>query len=448
MVAEDTLEKYGLFNAKVPRYTSYPPANLFIPDAGRRFQLPWLNDVKDNEALSLYVHIPFCRRLCWFCACRTQGTRTFRPVETYVNAVLLEIAAIRRHLPPQVSVSRLHLGGGTPTLLAPATMDKLLNCIYENFERAADHEFSVEIDPTEALPELLATLADWGMNRASIGVQDFAPKVQDAVGRRQSYAETLSVVTLLRDLGVRSLNLDVIYGLPHQTQDTLAETLDQVICIHPDRLALYGYAHVPKISKRQVMIDEDALPGPLTRHRMAEMAHGAMVDHGYVPLGIDHFALPDDSLAKAAAAGTLRRNFQGYTDDPCETLIGFGTSAISQFRAGFLQNAVATAAYSERVFDTGLAAHKGVALTSDDRVLGNMIHELMCYGSIRLSTQGGTIGTRAHDILTALQHKFADVVSFDGDLFTIYPEAKSITRLIAASLDGYDRTKMRHSAAI
>lgn len=448
MVTEDTLEKYGLFNAKVPRYTSYPPANLFVPDAGRRFQLSWLSDVRDNEALSLYVHIPFCRRLCWFCACRTQGTRTLRPVETYVDVVLSEIAAIRRRLPPQVSVSRLHLGGGTPTLLAPATMDKLLNCIYENFERATDHEFSVEIDPTEAQPELLATLAGWGMNRASIGVQDFAPKVQDAIGRRQSYAETESVVTQLRDLGVRSLNLDLLYGLPHQTQDTLAETLDQVIRINPDRLALYGYAHVPKMSKRQVMIDEDALPGPRTRHRMAQMAHGAMVDHGYVPLGIDHFALPDDRLAKAAAAGTLRRNFQGYTDDPCETLIGFGASAISQFRAGFLQNAVATAAYSERIADTGLAAHKGVALSSDDRVVGNMIHELMCYGSIRLSTLGGTVGTRAHDILTSLQHEFADVVSFDGDLFNIYPEAKSITRLIAASLDGYDRTRMRHSAAI
>ncbi len=448
MVSDDTLEKYGLFSAKVPRYTSYPPANLFVPDAGRRFQRDWLDLVEDGESLSLYAHIPFCRRLCWFCACRTQGTRTLRPVESYVDVLISEIRAIAGHLPNNVSLSRLHLGGGTPTLLSPDIMDRLLASIYDRFEKAPDHEFSVEIDPTEAAPELLATLARWGMNRASIGVQDFEPQVQQAIGREQSFEDTNRVVAELRDLGVRSLNLDLLYGLPHQTLDSLSKTLDQVVRIAPDRLALYGYAHVPKVSKRQVMINEAALPGPRIRHQMAGMAHDALVDTGYLPLGIDHFALPDDSLARASVGRTMRRNFQGYTDDPCETLIGFGASAISQFRGGFLQNAVATAAYAERIENGGLAAHKGLALTEADRLVGAMIHELMCYGTVHVSALPGHQAVQAHDILQNVSGDFPEVVSFDGERFAIDPGAKSLTRLIAASLDSYDRTEMRHSAAI
>lgn len=448
MVADLVLEKHGLFDAKVPRYTSYPPANLFRPDAGRRFQTDWLSEVPNGARLSLYVHIPFCRRLCWFCACRTQGTKTLRPVESYVDIVTDEIEAIRARLPADVTVSRLHLGGGTPTLLSPAMMTQLLDAIYRRFDRAEDHEFSVEIDPTEAAPDLLATLSERGMNRASIGVQDFAPKVQDAIGRRQSFARTRDVVNQLRDLGLHSLNLDLLYGLPHQTMDSLSETLDQVCQIEADRLALYGYAHVPKVSKRQVMISEDALPGPRTRHAMAGMAHDVLVAQGFVPLGIDHFARPTDSLAVASANGTLRRNFQGYTDDPCDYLIGFGASAISQFPGGFLQNAVATAAYSERIESSGLAAHKGLALSDADRLLGAMIHALMCYAEIRLDDLPRAEGLDPAGILSAAHAQFGDVTRYDGKVFTLDPSAKSLTRLIAAALDGYDRTGMRHSAAI
>ena len=448
MITEDTLDKYGLFSAKVPRYTSYPPANLFETDTGRRMQHGWLRDVRAGESLSLYVHIPFCRRLCWFCACRTQGTRTLRPVADYVDVVISEIAAVRALLPAGVSVSRLHLGGGTPTLLPPDMMDRLLDTIFSNFSLAEDHEFSVEIDPTEAAPDLLATLADWGMDRASIGVQDFAPRVQEAIGREQSFDVTRDVVQTLRDLGVASLNLDLLYGLPFQTLQGLGRTLEQVIDIQPDRLALYGYAHVPKMSKRQVMIDDTTLPGPRARHHMASAAQDMLVAAGYQPLGIDHFARPHDRLAQAARAGRMRRNFQGYTDDPCDTLIGFGASAISQFRGGFLQNAVSTAAYTERVAANGLAAHKGLRLSPTDEVMGQMIHALMCYGTVQIADLPADHADWARGVLTAAAEQFAEVSHFDGACFRLDEAAKSLTRVVAASFDGYVDTEMRHSAAI
>ncbi|MEX0285112.1 MAG: oxygen-independent coproporphyrinogen III oxidase [Paracoccaceae bacterium] len=432
----------------MPRYTSYPPANLFEQDTGRRVQAGWLDEVRPGERLSLYIHIPFCRRLCWFCACRTQGTRTLRPVESYVDTLIDEMAVVRAAMPERVSVSRLHLGGGTPTLLSPELMERLIGRLNDRFEFDADMEFSVEIDPTEAAPGVLESLAGLGMNRASIGVQDFEPQVQKAIGRQQSFEETADVVAQLRDMGVHSLNLDLLYGLPHQTADTLAATLEQVFRLQPDRLALYGYAHVPKMSKRQVMIDDSTLPGPRTRHSMAELAHSAFTHRGYVPLGIDHFAKPEDSLARAAANRTMRRNFQGYTDDPCETLIGLGASAISRFRGGFVQNAVATAAYADRVARDGLAGHRGLKLGPVENLIGEMISKLMCYGEINLASLPDAPGLDAYDVLSRVHHRFADVSSFDGARFILSPDAKSLTRVVAAALDASDRQEQRHSAAI
>ncbi|MEM9716600.1 MAG: oxygen-independent coproporphyrinogen III oxidase, partial [Pseudomonadota bacterium] len=353
------LEKYGLFDAKVPRYTSYPPANRFEAGIGQRNQGQWLAQTEPKEPLSLYVHIPFCRRLCWFCACRTQGTKTLRPVEDYVDILLREIDAVSFQLERQRDIARLHLGGGTPTLLSATAMHKLLVCIFDNFSPTSDFEFSVEIDPTEASDDILSTLTKWGMDRASIGVQDFDPAVQEAIGREQSFEDTKRVVDVLRDAGLKSLNMDLLYGLPHQTEPTIRRTLEDIKSLSPDRLALYGYAHVPHVSKRQVMIPTDDLPDPRQRFKLAEIAQTVLSDSGYVTLGIDHFAKPDDGLAQAAAAGTMKRNFQGYTDDPCVTLIGFGASAISKFRQGYSQNAVATAAYVERVQASGMVGHRG-----------------------------------------------------------------------------------------
>ena len=447
----DILRTYGLFDAKVPRYTSYPPANRFQPDLGRLRQPDWLQAITENEAVSIYVHIPFCRRLCWFCACRTQGTKTLKPVHDYLTHLLAEMAAVRALVPASIKMARLHLGGGTPTLLSADQMRILLDAIFGAFRTADDFEFSVEIDPTEAEKDVLAELGNWGKCRASIGVQDFDPAVQKAIGRQQSFEETSRVVSILRNSGVRSLNIDLLYGLPFQTIDGLMTTLDQVITLRPDRLALYGYAHVPHMSKRQVMIPDNALPDPETRYHMSSKAEARAVARGYVPLGLDHFARPSDSLAQAAGAGTMRRNFQGYTDDPCQTLIGFGASAISTFKEGYTQNAVSTAAYQQRVQEGGLAAHRGYELTERDRVLSEIINALMCRGQVdALET------TRRHpdyeldvaSILQGLANAFPRAVDLGGTVFSIRPGYSCLSRVMAAHVDADMQSGQIHSLAI
>ncbi len=451
MENEALLEKYGLFSAKVPRYTSYPPANRFKPEIGRRVQPDWLSALNAADPVSIYVHIPFCRRLCWFCACRTQGTQTLRPVEAYVDVLIEEIAALTKRMPGAIPMARLHLGGGTPTLLSPGLMERLLASLFDAFPTAPGFEFSVEIDPTEADETLLATLASWGMRRASVGVQDFALVVQDAIGREQSFEQTRRVVDTLREHGVKSLNLDLLYGLPFQTDQSLARTLAQVLNLAPDRLALYGYAHVPHVSKRQVMIKDDALPDTLTRYRLAEMSRKRLIAQDYTPIGIDHFARPTDSLATALDSGSLKRNFQGYTDDPCETLIGIGASAISQFRDGFSQNAVATAAYTENVTQRGLAGHRGFVMSETDHLIASMIQDLMCQGKVELSGISQRAPHMAHSaqrIVAGLCDAFPDAVAFNHEKLSILPQARSLARIIATAVNEYAGEEAQGSLAI
>lgn len=447
----NTLRDYGLFDAKVPRYTSFPPANRFRPNVGARNQRAWLSALPPDEPVSLYIHIPFCRRLCWFCACRTQGTSSLRPVEAYLEDLITEIAAVARTAPEGLRMGRLHLGGGTPTLLAAAQMERLLDAVEHAFAPAPDYEFSVEIDPTEAELPVLRCLAQRGMRRASIGVQDFDPKVQQAIGRAQSFALTQKVVHQLRALGVRSLNIDLLYGLPHQTQRALVDTLNLVLALRPDRLALYGYAHVPHMSKRQVMIPDAALPSPETRYGDAALAKSLLETAGYVAIGIDHFARPEDSMARAAQRGRLRRNFQGYTDDPCPTLIGLGASAISRLPQGYLQNAVATRAYCQRVQSSGLAAHKGYTLTAEDRMVADLVEAILCDGtvetdqiSVRHPGQAGAVTV----LLYALSRAYPKAVAKVPGGIALRPGMGAFARVAAAHLDRALHEHHIHSTAI
>ena len=445
------LRRHGLFDAKVPRYTSYPPANHFGRDVGADVQCDWIAAVPQGESVSVYIHIPFCRRLCWFCACRTQGTRTMRPVEAYVEHLLTEIAQVKRLLPNGITMGRLHLGGGTPTILSAATMARLLQAVFDAFDRNTDFEFSVEIDPTDAAPDLLQTLIDFGMNRASIGVQDFADHVQKAIGRPQSLDQTKFVAEFLRGAGLPSLNVDLLYGLPHQTPDSFRRTLDHVTDLAPDRLAIYGYAHVPWMSKRQVMIRDSDLPEAMERFELATIAQNTLADQGYRAIGIDHFAKPGDSLAHADVKGTLRRNFQGYTDDQSETLLGFGASAISAFRQGYVHNAVATSAWQDRVISGDLAGHKGYVLTPQDRVVSQIIADLMC----RFRFDTGALQRRFQDqigvIAVARQmlcDSYSDVLKEDGDSLSLTAEGKSLVRIIARQVDSFVGVSGGYSAAI
>lgn len=445
------LREYGLFDAKVPRYTSYPPANRFEPNIGAQKQANWLANVPKNSPLSIYVHIPFCRRLCWFCACRTQGTKTLQPVDVYVDDLVTEIKSVARHLTGAHEMARLHLGGGTPTLLTVAQMTRLLNALDQAFERASNFEFSVEIDPTEAAPEILDLLATHGMARASIGVQDFEPKVQNAIGRHQSLEQTTQVVTHLRNHGVTSLNIDLLYGLPFQTKETLKATLTKVRALRPDRLAMYGYAHVPHMSKRQVMIQTESLPNPMERYEASLVARELLLAAGYEAIGIDHFARPSDSLAKAAKAGNVKRNFQGYTDDPCATLIGFGASAISKFPEGYVQNAVATNAYQARLRSGRLAGHKGYIMTAEDRVVSDLIDQMMCRACIDVQDLSARHVSFAHvigQIAQDLQNRFPKAVNLSNGKLSLRPSMIPLARVVAACVDTSLHANYLHSAAV
>ena len=451
MAIHDRLRELGLFDARVPRYTSYPPANHFGDTVTDQRHAEWLAAVPPGTRMSLYLHIPYCRRLCWFCACRTQGTATDRPLLPYLGYLKAELATVGRHLPADVTIGQIHLGGGTPTLLPPEMIADLGRTLAGFRPWAPDLTFSVEIDPTEVDAARIDALAAIGMNRASIGVQDFDAVVQDAIGRAQSFAQTRAVVTRLREAGIGSLNVDLLYGLPHQTRARMADSVQRVLSLHPDRIALYGYAHVPWMAKRQVMIPAEALPGPEERLQLFETARRLFVWDGYAEIGIDHFARERDSMAAAARAGTLHRNFQGYTDDTAEVLIGIGASAISRFPQGYAQNLSTSSRYAAAVEEGRLATERGHAMTPDDRLRADMIEQLMCRFALdlpALSARHAVPLSRLREITAPLSDRFADHLSDQGDVIRLTDSSRLIARLAAHSIDAYALPEGRHSRAL
>jgi len=442
------LSRKGLFDARVPRYTSYPPATAFSPQTGADFQVSCIKALDPATPVSVYIHIPFCERLCWFCACRTQGTTTLKPVANYLRVLKGELGLLRATLPAGVTMGQMHWGGGTPTILPPDMIRELAQAVKAVIPPAPEFSFSVEIDPTLVDDAKIAALAEVGMTRASIGIQDFAIDVQEAIGRKQSFAVTRTCVNSLRAAGITSLNADLVYGLPHQTPAKLADTIAKVRALDPDRIALFGYAHVPTFSKRQKLIPDAALPDEETRYRLARQAAQAFTGSGYDAIGIDHFGKPDDSLTIAAKNGHLRRNFQGYTDDTCPTLIGIGASSISQFADGYVQNASATAAYIARIEAAQLSGHRGYAMTAEDRLRATAINMLMCDFEIDLDVLAchpdAAMLTPIHDAVIAA---FDGFVVRKGSRIQITPAGRPLTRIIAQKYDGFSDIAARYSQA-
>ena len=451
MTHDPQLARLGLFDARVPRYTSYPTAPHFAADVGPSDFVQWIEALPEKSEVSLYIHVPFCRRLCWFCACRTQGTTSDEPVIAYVETLKAELALLRRHLPRGVSLSRLHWGGGTPTLLSPDLMRGLADAIFAVAPMAAAGEFSVEIDPNEIDDARLDALAAAGMNRASIGVQDFDPMIQKAIGREQSYQLTRDVAERIRDRGVASLNADILYGLPFQTGPRISDSVQKLLTLSPDRVALYGYAHVPWMSRRQQMIPSDAMPTPEERLDLFETARQLFLWDGYVEVGIDHFAKPEDGMAKALKAGTLRRNFQGYTDDTAPALIGLGASSISRFPQGFAQNASATAAHTKAIRDGRFSTHKGHRFQGEDLLRARIIEALMCdfrVSRAELLADHQVSPARLDALFQRAAETFGDMVRVTEEGFVIPDRARPLTRMIARAFDAYDSEKAKHSSAI
>ena len=437
----------------VPRYTSYPTAPHFHPGIDATVYRGWLEALGNGDEISLYLHIPYCDRLCWFCACHTKQTRHYEPVTAYLRSLHAEIATVARIVAGKAGVRAVHLGGGSPTMLRPEDMVALGAALRASFDFLPDARISVEIEPNDMDDGRLDALAEIGMTRASLGVQDFDPKVQKAINREQSFLLTKTVVDGVRSRGVESVNLDLLYGLPHQTRESVSSTVAQALTLEPDRIALFGYAHVPWFKKHQTMIDEAWLPGPVERFEQSQLAARAIVDKGYEAIGLDHFAKPGDALAVASRSGRLHRNFQGYTEDRCETLIGLGPSSISQFRQGYAQNMPSTAEYGRMVAGGGLAAIRGIALSDDDRVRGWVIERLMCdfaFSAIDLVERFGERGQRLLLEASSMALKDPDrLLELDGDCFVVPAESRPFVRSIAAKFDKYLETgKSRHSVAV
>jgi oxygen-independent coproporphyrinogen-3 oxidase len=440
-------------SSPVPRYTSYPTAPHFNESIGPEVYADWLRRLAAENRLSLYAHIPYCDRLCWFCACHTKQTLRYEPVEAYLKGLHAEIAAIGARVSREVPVTALHFGGGSPTLLRPDDMRALKACLEKNFSFAADAEISVEMDPNDLDEARHDALADIGMTRASLGIQDFDPTVQKSINRIQTFEQTRGVVEAARARGVRSVNCDILYGLPHQTLETLAETVRAVLSLAPDRIALFGYAHVPWMKKHQTMIDEAALPGVVARFEQMALAADMLVSAGYEAIGIDHFALPADRLAVAARQGTLRRNFQGYTDDQADALVGLGASSIGQLPEGYIQNMPATGEYLRRVEEGGLAAVRGYALTEEDRARAFVIEKIMCDFGFSFAALAachpafsGIIRAEAVGFAAADRDGLARI---EGDRYVLTAAGRPFARTVAAVFDAHLASgRGRHSIAV
>ncbi len=388
------LELIRKYSVPGPRYTSYPPATQFTADTGPlELEAAIEDDNRQGGPLSLYFHLPFCETRCWFCGCNTVITRRRESATEYLDDLAREVRLTAPRMDRSRPVTQIHLGGGTPTFFPPDELRRLGALIREHFTLAPDCEFSVEIDPRRLTSEHVTALHDIGANRASLGVQDTNPRVQLAIHRVQPHRLNVQAMQWLRDAGFRSINVDLIYGLPLQTPESFAQTIEDVLGLGPDRLSVFSYAHVPWIKPAQKIFDDrDQLPAAEARLAMFAVAHEKLTGAGYLDIGLDHFARPDDELAVALREGTLHRNFQGYSTRADAALYGFGVSAISSTATTYRQNARTVTEWRARLDRGVLPVEKGLRLTADDQRRRTVIMRLMCERRLDFAALSRTLG--------------------------------------------------------
>jgi oxygen-independent coproporphyrinogen-3 oxidase len=447
------------YDVSGPRYTSYPTAPHFRPDFGEA-ELRAAIDASNQEPiprdLSAYLHIPFCLSPCFYCGCARIITRDKSRAGSYLARLYREIEQVSALFDRDRGLAQLHFGGGTPNFLDADQLVELIETLARHFSFSRDpaREFGVELDPRFCDGEYVRRIAAAGINRISIGVQDFDPAVQQAVNRIQSVAETRDVMEGARAAGIRSINLDLIYGLPKQDEASFERTLEQVIELGPDRIAAYGYAHLPDIFKAQKQIDKFDLPDAKTRLALLQLAVERLTDAGYRYIGFDHFALPHDDLVKAADAGTLQRNFQGYSTHARCDLVGLGMSAISHVGGSFSQNAKDLTGYYAALDNGRLPIARGLALSDDDLRRADLIQRLMCDGALdipafeaRHLVEFGRYFQRSLDRLRPLE---ADgLVTCSPERITVTARGQYLLRNIAMCFDAYvDTPELRYSRAV
>ncbi len=442
----------ALAERAAPRYTSYPTAPHFSQAVGPEQMRLWLRELPDTATLSLYFHIPFCAEICAYCGCHTKALRQDAPLTVYKETLLREIELVASTTKARRVIS-IHWGGGTPGMLGPARFSEISECIKRHFDVGPHTEHAIELDPRLLKEDLVEALVRSGVNRASLGVQDFNPHVQEAAGRVQPYETVVQAVDVLRKGGIDALNFDLMYGLPHQTQQDVARTAALAAGLKPAQLAVFGYAHVPWFKTHQKLIDSAALAGAAERLAQAETARVALETAGYQAIGLDHFALPDDALALAAREGRMRRNFQGYTTDAADALLPFGVSSIGRLPQGFVGNATDNAGWRRAIEAGQFATTRGLAFTLEDVARGDAIERLMCDFSIdygKLAQKHG-LAAEAFDAVapqleTLVEQGLAQVAE---RRVTMTPAGRPFVRLAAAAFDAYLlQGAARHSAAV
>ena len=437
------IEKY---NYSGPRYTSYPTALEFDDSFTEQNLLTAIENSKSDK-LSLYIHIPFCAKLCYYCGCNKVITRHAHKADQYIEYLSLEIIK-RAPLFKHYTVTQMHWGGGTPTFLNPEQILKLTDLIKANFNFAAEGEFSIEVDPREIELSMLDTLKEAGFNRISIGVQDFNKEVQVAVNREQDEQFIFDLMAKAKAMGFVSTNIDLIYGLPHQTPETFAATMQRVLDLSPDRLSVFNYAHLPARFAAQRKIKDEHLPSPKQKLEMLHQTIETLTGAGYQYIGMDHFAKPDDELAKLQREGKLHRNFQGYTTQEECDLLGLGVSSISQIGDCYAQNQKDIRPYYEAIDKDGHALWKGCSLNRDDEIRRVVIKQLICHFDLDMAKIDEKLGIKFEEYFAEdlkLLQTFIDdkLVEIADRKITISPTGRLLIRNICMCFDLYYRQKAR-----
>ncbi|KZL19766.1 MULTISPECIES: oxygen-independent coproporphyrinogen III oxidase [unclassified Pseudovibrio] len=447
----DLEQKYASLN--VPRYTSYPTAPHFSEAVTPSLYGDWLESIPHDTPLSLYLHVPFCQEMCHYCGCNTKATRKMAPVLAYVELMLKEIDLVLKRLGTGRLVHHIHWGGGTPSLVPREAFLKIVEKLKDNFVFSEDIEHAIELDPRTVGDYLAETLKMAGITRTSLGVQDFDEDVQKQIGRIQPYKTVMKAVTALRNVGLNDINFDLMYGLPGQSEQTIRETVEYTKELAPGRVALFGYAHVPWFKKHQQLIKEENLPGANERIRLSDVSRDALVDAGYEVIGLDHFALPTDEMAIALKEGRLRRNFQGYTTDTADTLIGFGCSSIGFLPQGYVQTTPSAREWERMVVDDVLPIKKGIAVDQVDLCRAEIIMQLMTYYEVDYAATAEKHGLPVSEfdsIPADMQDMIDDgVATLEGTVVTVTDAGRRYVRVVAAAFDTYLATQQaRHSVAV